>query len=448
MTMAREDYIDLKTAIPGPKGMEWYARDRASISPSYVRPYVLVADHAEGMEVTDVDDNTYLDFTAGVAVNSTGHRHPEVVRAIKEQSDKLVHMSGTDFFYPIQIELAEKMKEISPGSTEKMVWYGNSGAEAVEAGLKLARWHTHRPTAIAFFGGFHGRTYGAVTLSGSKAKHREGFSPMLQGVVHVPYAYCYRCPFNLVPRTCGLRCIDMVEEVMERIAPPSDTAVMVAEPIQGEGGYIVPPEGYFQRLRQMTEQRGILLMIDEVQTGIGRTGKMFAIEHWGVEPDIIAIAKGIASGLPLGIMVAKKNIMDWKQGAHGSTFGGNPVSCAAALKTIDLVQGGLMQNAAVQGKYIMRQLRSLQKKHPLMGDVRGKGLMIGVEFVRDTKKTKAKEESNAFVNEAFKRGLLLLPCGENCVRLSPSLIVTRDQCDTMLDIWEESLGAVENQMNS
>jgi len=446
--MARKDYIDLKTAIPGPVGMEWYARDRASISPSYVRPYVLVADHATGMEVTDVDGNTYLDFTAGVAVNSTGHRHPEVIDAIKDQADKLVHMSGTDFFYPIQIQLAEKIQEIAPGPTEKMVWYGNSGAEAVEAGLKLARWHTKRPLALAFFGGFHGRTYGAVTLSGSKAKHREGFSPMLQGVVHVPYAYCYRCPYNLTSDKCSLRCVDMIEEVMERIAPPSDTAVMVVEPIQGEGGYVVPPEGYFQKLRQITADRGILLMIDEVQSGMGRTGKMFAIEHWNTEPDIMAVAKGVASGLPLGIMVAKKSVMDWKQGAHGSTFGGNPLSCAAALKTIELVQGGMMQNAAIQGEYIMGHLRAMQARHPLMGDVRGKGLMVGVEFVRDAKKTKAKEESNAFVIEAFKRGLLLLPCGENSVRLSPSLIVNQDQCDVMLDIWEEALKAVERQVKN
>jgi len=428
--------------------MEWYARDRASISPSYVRPYVLVADHATGMEVTDVDGNTYLDFTAGVAVNSTGHRHPEVIDAIKDQADRLVHMSGTDFFYPIQIQLAEKIQEIAPGPTEKMVWYGNSGAEAVEAGLKLARWHTKRPLALAFFGGFHGRTYGAVTLSGSKAKHREGFSPMLQGVVHVPYAYCYRCPYNLTSDRCSLRCVDMIEEVMERIAPPSDTAVMVVEPIQGEGGYVVPPEGYFQKLRQITADRGILLMIDEVQSGMGRTGKMFAIEHWNTEPDIMAVAKGVASGLPLGIMVAKKNVMDWKQGAHGSTFGGNPLSCAAALKTMDLVQGGMMQNAAIQGEYIMGHLRAMQARHPLMGDVRGKGLMIGVEFVRDAKKTKAKEESNALVIEAFKRGLLLLPCGENSVRLSPSLIVNQDQCDVMLDIWEEALKAVERQVKN
>ncbi|MHB8071030.1 MAG: acetyl ornithine aminotransferase family protein [Candidatus Cryosericum sp.] len=446
--MARKDYIDLKTAIPGPVGMEWYARDRASISPSYVRPYVLVADHAEGMEVTDVDGNTYLDFTAGVAVNSTGHRHPEVVKAIKDQADKLVHMSGTDFFYPIQIQLAEKIKEIAPGPTEKMVWYGNSGAEAVEAGLKLARWHTKRPLALAFFGGFHGRTYGAVTLSGSKAKHREGFSPMLQGVVHVPYAYCYRCPYNLTSDKCSLRCVDMIEEVMERIAPPSDTAVMVVEPIQGEGGYVMPPEGYFQKLRQITEQRGILLMVDEVQSGMGRTGKMFAIEHWDTEPDIMAVAKGVASGLPLGVMIAKKAVMDWKQGAHGSTFGGNPLSCAAALKTIDLIQNGMMKNAAIQGEYIMGHLRAMQTRHPLMGDVRGKGLMIGIEFVKDTKKTKAKDESNALVIEAFKRGLLLLPCGENSVRLSPSLIVTQDQCDVMLDIWEEALKAVEKQMKN
>jgi 4-aminobutyrate aminotransferase len=446
--MAKKDYIDLKTAIPGPLGMEWYARDRASISPSYVRPYVLVADHALGMEVTDVDGNTYLDFTAGVAVNSTGHRHPEVIKAVKDQADKLVHMSGTYFFYPIQIQLAEKIKEIAPGPTEKMVWYGNSGAEAVEAGLKLARWHTKRPLALAFFGGFHGRTYGAVTLSGSKAKHREGFSPMLQGVVHVPYAYCYRCPYSLTPDQCGLRCVDMIEEVMERIAPPSDTAVMVVEPIQGEGGYVMPPEGYFQKLREITEQRGILLMVDEVQSGMGRTGKMFAIEHWNTEPDIMAVAKGVASGLPLGIMIAKKNVMDWKQGAHASTFGGNPLSCAASLKTIELIQNGMMKNAAIQGEYIMGNLHDMQKRHPLMGDVRGKGLMIGIEFVKDAKKTKAKDESNALVLEAFNHGLLLLPCGENCVRLCPSLIVTQDQCDVMLDVWEESLEAVEKQMKS
>ncbi len=446
--MARKDFIDLKTAIPGPKGMEWYARDRAAISPSYVRPYVLVAEHGEGMLVEDADGNTYLDFTAGVAVNSTGHCHPEVVKAIKDQADQLIHMSGTDFFYPLQIRLAEKMQEILPGKTEKMVWYGNSGAEAVEAGLKLARWHTKRPMALSFFGGFHGRTYGAVTLSGSKAKHKEGFSPMLQGVVHVPYAYCYRCPVGLTSDMCGFRCVEMIEEVMERVAPASDVAVMVVEPIQGEGGYVMPPAGYFERLRGLTEQRGILLMVDEVQSGMGRTGKMWAIEHWDVEPDIIAIAKGVASGMPLGIMVAKKNVMDWKQGAHGSTFGGNPLSCAAALKTIELVQNGMMKNAAVQGEYIMGHLRAMQKKHPIMGDVRGKGLMIGVEFVRDARKTKAKDESNEFVLEAFKRGLLLLPCGENSVRLSPSLCVTRDQCDVMLDIWEELVTDVEKHMKT
>ncbi|MBC7225480.1 MAG: acetyl ornithine aminotransferase family protein, partial [Anaerolineae bacterium] len=366
----------------------WVARDQNVISPSYTRSYPFVMAKGRGAEVWDVDGNRFLDFNAGIAVTATGHAHPEVVKAIQEQAEQFIHMSGTDFYYPVQIELAEKLNQISPMEEPTQVFFANSGAESVEAAFKLARYHTGRPRMLAFIGAFHGRSMGALSLTASKYVQRAGFSPLVPGVTHVPYAYCYRCPFNLEYPKCDLHCVTYIEEtVFRHYVPPEDVAAIFVEPIQGEGGYVVPPPEYHGRLRELMAKYGILYVADEVQTGFGRTGKWFAIEHWNVEPDIVTVAKGIASGMPLGAMIARKSVMTWGPGAHANTFGGNPVCCAAALATIRLIEDGLTENARVQGERMMEQLREMQSRHPSIGDVRGKGLMVGVELVlnRETK---------------------------------------------------------------
>jgi 4-aminobutyrate aminotransferase len=392
-------------------------------------------DHGQGSLVWDVDGNQFIDFTAGIAVNATGHCHPEVVQAIKDQADKFIHMSGTDFYYKVQIELAEKLNAIVPGREQKQVFFTNSGTEAVEAAFKLARYSTGCTRMIAFLGAFHGRSMGALSLTASKYVHRAGFSPLVPGVTHVPYGYCYRCAYNLEYPSCDVYCVKYIEDTLfRRLVSPEEVAAIFVEPIQGEGGYVVPPPLYHQRLRELTDKYDILLVDDEIQAGMGRTGKMFAIEHWGVVPDIVCIAKGIASGMPLGAMVASKRQMTWPSGAHGNTFGGNPISCAAALATIRLIEGGYMQNAARMGERFMERLKHMQGKHPSMGDVRGLGLMIGVELVKD-KDTKepAVELRDAVVQKCFEQGLLILGCGMSTVRFMPALNITADLVDEGLE---------------
>jgi len=436
---------DIKTALPGPKAKALIDRDKTVVSPSYTRGYPLVIERGSGATVEDVDGNVFLDCAAGIAVNSTGHSHPAVVKAITDQAQKFLHMSGTDFYYEPQVRLAEELAAIAPINGGVRSFFGNSGTEAVEACLKLARYTTGRQNIIAFIGGFHGRTMGSLALTASKAIQRRGFGPLLPGVYHAPYPDRYRCPIGSSPDSCAEACIDYIEhQLFTHLVSPDEVAAIVVEPIQGEGGYVVAPPAFLQRLRDLTTKHGILLVADEVQSGMGRSGKMFAIEYSGVEPDMIAIAKGIASGLPLGVAVARGGLMAWPPGAHASTFGGNPVSCAAALATIKLLRDGLVQNAADVGAHLMKGLAALADTHRLIGDVRGRGLMVGVELVRDRKtKERATDERDAVVTAAFARGLLVLGAGKNAVRFSPPLVLTREEADTAIRIFDEALSEVE-----
>lgn len=432
------------TELPGPRARTFLKRDCKYISPSYTRSYPAVIEKGSGVWVTDVDGNEFLDFSAGIAVLATGHCHPEITKVIKEQSKKLLHMSGTDFYYPCQIELAEKLAEIVPGAKNKKVFFGNSGAESIECAMKLARFHTRRPRYIAFTGAFHGRTYGALSLTSSKAGQRRFFGPLLPDVTHVPYAYCYRCPFNLSYDSCELECVKYIEEVVfKKIAPPEEVAAIFVEPIQGEGGYVIPPDNFLPSLRKLCNDYDIILVDDEVQSGMGRTGKMFAIEHFNTKADMYCIAKGIASGLPLGVCVSNSSLMNWPPGAHASTFGGNPVSCAAALKTIELLENGLIDNTARLGELALKRMSELKEHYDFIGDVRGKGLMIGVEFVTDKKtKTPVKDKRDAVVYEAFKQGLLILGAGESVIRIIPPLVINEQELQTGLDIIEQVIKKV------
>jgi 4-aminobutyrate aminotransferase len=437
----RPDMPHITGPLPGPRARAVVERDRRVVSPSYTRPYPLVAERGEGAIVQDVDGNRFLDFSAGIAVVATGHCHPRVVRAIQEQAAQLIHMSGTDFYYENMVALAEALAAVAPGPGERRVYFGNSGAEAIEAAMKLARYYTGRDKFIAFLGGFHGRTLGALSLTASKAVQRRGFGPLVPGVSHVPYPYCYRCPYGQKPETCATECIKVIEErLLKTIAPADEVAGIVLEPVQGEGGYVVPPQKVFDELQRIARKYGILLILDEVQSGMGRTGKMWAAEHFGVDPDIFAVAKGIASGLPLGATVARAEVMNWGPGSHASTFGGNPVSVAAALVTLELLEQELVDNAARMGAYLMGRLSEWPDHFPQVGDVRGLGLMIGVEMVKD-RETREKDPQlrDRIVQMAFERGLLVLGAGENSLRLSPPLMISQSQADCALDILEECL---------
>lgn len=441
-----KDYPKMKVAPPGPKAKAVIDQDEKYTSTSYIKEYPLVVERGSGTMIEDVDGNRYLDFMAGIAVVTTGHSHPKVVDAIKRAAEKFLHICPTDFYYPSFANLAQKMAEIAPGKSTKKVFLGNSGTEAVEAAIKLSRYHTRRSRLISFFGAFHGRSMGALSLTASKMKQRQHFSPFLPGVTHVPYGYCYRCPYNLQYPSCNLYCVNVLEEeYFAKMVPPDDVAAVFVEPIQGEGGYVAPPPDYHQRLKQICEKYGILYVADEVQSGMGRTGKWFASEHYGVEPDIVCVAKGIASGMPISAMIAKSDVMTWPAGSHGSTFGGNPVACEAALATIELVEESLMANAAEVGGYLLQQLKTMINRHRLIGDVRGYGLMIGIEFVRDrVTKEKAREETDDIVQRAFGKGLLLLGCGENIIRFAPPLIVDKEDADTALEILDQVLTEVES----
>ena len=437
----------IKTPLPGPKAKAIIARDSVVVSPSYTRGYPLVMDHGYGAMVEDVDGNVFLDCAAGIAVNATGHSHPDVVKAVTEQAERFLHMSGTDFYYEPQVQLAEDLAAVIPIDGGVRSFFGNSGTEAIEACIKLARYATGRPNIIAFLGGFHGRTMGSLALTASKAIQRRGFGTMLPGVYHAPFPNCYRCPLGSTAGDCSAACIDYIEQqLFVHLVSPDEVAAVVVEPIQGEGGYVVAPDTFLQRLRELTRAHGILLVADEVQSGMGRSGKMFAIEHAGVRPDMVAIAKGIASGLPLGVAAARADLMAWPPGAHASTFGGNPVACAAAIATLKLLKDGLVANAAEVGDYLMDGLRALAGRHCLIGDVRGRGLMIGVELVRDRQtKERATRERDAVVTGAFDRGLLLLGAGRNTIRFSPPLVLSREQADTAIRIFDEALSEVEKQ---
>jgi 4-aminobutyrate aminotransferase len=433
--------------IPGPKARKYLERDRKVISPSYTRVYPFVMDHGKGSEAWDVDGNRYIDFAAGIAVTSTGHSHPAVTKAIKDQAEKFLHISGTDFYYPQQIELAEKLAEIAPMRGAKGVFFTNSGAESVEAALKLALNQTQRPHFIAFYGAFHGRTSGALSFTASKPVQREGFSPFLSNVTHVPFSNPFRCPHHRAESECKNDCICVTyieETVFGKKISPQEVAAIIVEPIQGEGGYIFPQENFLPQLRELCDKYGILLIADEIQTGIGRTGKWFGIEHWGVEPDIVCSAKGLASGMPLGAMIARSEVMKWGPGSHASTFGGNPLSCVAALATLELIEGGFMENASRMGEVFIEELTKIQKRHPSIVRVEGKGLMVVAELVKDpiTKEPDA-ELRDDVVNRAFKKGLLLLGCGTSGIRFIPPLNISKELVEEGLAIFEEALNEAE-----
>jgi 4-aminobutyrate aminotransferase len=430
---------DIKTSLPGPKARALIDRDRKFVSPSYTRDYPFVIARGEGAVVEDVDGNRFLDCAAGIAVNSTGVSHPDVVAAIVEQAQKFIHMSGTDFYYEPQVRLAEELSAIVPIDGDVRTFFGNSGTEATEAAIKLARYHTKRQGIIAFIGAFHGRSMGALSLTASKAIQRRGFAPFMPGVYHAPYPDTYR--FEGSADHCAELALSFIRDtILVHLIPPDEVSAIVVEPIQGEGGYIVPPRAFLQGLRELATEHGMVLVVDEVQSGMGRTGKMFASEHFDLKADVVNIAKGIASGLPLGVTCARADIMTWPPGAHASTFGGNPVSCAAANATIKLLKESLVANAAAVGAYLMDGLRALQEKHPLIGDVRGRGLMIGIELVRDPKtKERAVEERNALIQAMFRRGVLVLGAGRNAMRLAPPLVFSKTQADSVLEVFDQAL---------
>jgi len=440
------NYPKIIVTPPGPKARELVKKDEQLISPSYVRFYPLVVESGKDCIIKDVDGNEYIDFNSGLVCLNVGHNHPKVIEAIKKQCDRFIHYSNTDFFYKEVVELAEELSKITPGRFDKKVYYGNSGTEAIEAAIKLAKWHTRKPQFIAFIGGFHGRTTGSLSFTASKLTQRRYFFPLMPGVTHVPYPYCYRCPFKLEYPECDYWCINYIEEfILQKYLPPEEVSAILFEPIQGEGGYVVPPPEYFQKLKKLADKYGILLIDDEVQAGMGRTGKWFAIEHWKVEPDILCTAKALASGLPLGAMIAKASIMDWEGGSHASTFGGNPVACVAAAATINIIkEEKLLENATKQGDYILKRLREFQQKSEILGDVRGKGLMIGAEIIENKgSKKPAKEKASEIMIRSWKRGVAVITCGVSTIRIAPPLNITRELVDAALDIIEDVIKEVE-----
>ena len=443
--MTARDYPKIVVPPPGPKARAVVDRDAEWTSTCYIKEYPLVISRGQGVMVEDVDGNRFLDFMAGIAVSSTGYGHPKVVGAVKDAADRFLHICGGDFYYESMAALCERLAKVAPGRAKKRVFLTNSGTEAVEAAIKLARHATRRTAIIAFRGAFHGRTTGAVSLTSSKARQHAGFGPLLPDVHHVPFAYRYRCQFCADEPACNRGCIDVIEkELFTRHLDPKDVAAIFVEPIQGEGGYVVPPAGYLPALRELCDRHGILLVADEVQCGVGRTGKMFACEHEGVEPDILLTAKGLGSGMPIGAMISKESVTTWESGSHGSTFGGNPVCCAAALATLDLVEGGLMANAARMGERLLARAAGLKEKHPCIGDVRGRGLMVGIEFVKDrATREPAGELVHDLVQRAFRQGLLLLGAGKSTLRLAPPLVVDQHDVDTAMDMIDACLAELD-----
>jgi len=438
----------LVTTLPGPKAKQLVERDAAVVSPSYTRDYPLVAKIGRGAMIEDVDGNTFLDFAAGIAVCATGHCHPDVVAAIQKQASELIHMSGTDFYYPNLVELAEKLASIAPGKEAKRVYFGNSGAEAIEAAIKLVKYHTKRDKLIAFHGAFHGRTMGALSLTASRSIQRKGFGTLLSGVFHMPFPDTYRGTYGVRPEFASADCLSYLEnELFRRRVDPEEVAGIFIEPIQGEGGYLPAPADFLQGLQRICRKYGIMFVADEVQSGMGRTGKWWASDHAGIEPDIICTAKGIASGMPLSAIIARADVMNWVPGAHASTFGGNPVCIGASLTTLGLLERQYMANAARMGDYIMNRTAGWREKHKVVGEVRGKGLMIGIEFVRDQKtREKATDLRNKLVQMAFHKGLLVLGSGDTTLRLCPPLVIDEAQADFALDTLEACITQIERSL--
>ncbi len=446
-TLAETKVPRLVTPLPGPEARRILGLDARYVSPSYTRDYLLVVRTGRGAMVEDVDGNIFLDYAAGIAVCATGHCHPEVVAAIQKQAAELIHMSGTDFYYSRMVELAEKLASIAPGTEPKRVHFANSGAEAIEAAIKLAKYHTKRDKLVAFHGAFHGRTLGALSLTASKAVQRKGFGTLLAGVFHTPYPDTYRGAYGVRPEHAAADCLSYLEnELFRRQVDPEEVAAVFVEPIQGEGGYILAPAEFLQGLQRVCRKHGILLVADEVQCGMGRTGKFWAGDHAGLEPDIICTAKGIASGMPLSAIIARASVMDWRPGAHGSTFAGNPVCIAASLATIHLLEEKYMDNAARMGEFILRRTAGWPERFKSVGDVRGRGLMVGIEFVRDQKtREKAPDLRNLIVQIAFQKGLLVLPAGDTTLRLSPPLLVDEEQTDFALRTLEDCIREAERK---
>ncbi len=426
---------------PGPKAQAWIQRDESTLSPSLTRSSQLVGLRAEGVFVEDVDGNIFLDFGSGIAVTGLGHRHPDVIAAVKKQLDQLIFVNSLDYFTVPQVEYAEMLFKVTPGNFRKRVFYCNSGSEAIDTAIKMAKWHTRRAYGIGYINGFHGRTIGAVSFTTTGAPARRGFAPMYPIGHFVPYPYCYRCLFNREYPSCDLYCMNYLTDIMlKKITPADEVAFILVEPIQGAGGYIVPPKEFLPRLQQICRDQGILLILDEVQSGFGRTGKMFASQAFGIEPDIMAVSKALAHGLPAGAAIARAEVMNWEPGAHEGTLNGGPVIMEAAKAVLQVIaKEKLLKKSAEQGAYLKDQLLQLQKRYPLIGDVRGLGLMVGIELIKDSRKTPAPEERNKLLDEAFKRGLLLLGAGESSIRLAPPLIITREQIDIGLSIIEDCL---------
>jgi 4-aminobutyrate aminotransferase len=441
----------IKTKLPGPNAARAVKEDARIISPSYTRSYPLVAKKGTGALIEDVDGNVFLDFAAGIAVCSTGHCHPHVVEAIQKQAGELIHMSGTDFYYESMTTLADRLSKSAPMKGPHRVYYGNSGTEAVECAMKLARYHTKRPHIIAFYNAFHGRTMGALSLTASKPQQRRRFMPLVPGVTHVPYPHSYRRPEGTDAKQYAIDCARFIEDkVFKTTVPPEECAAIILEPVQGEGGYVPAPKEFLQEIRSICDRHGIMMVCDEVQSGAGRTGKMWAVQHSGVEPDIITSAKGIASGMPLGVVITKAEVMDWVPGSHASTFGGNPVCIASALATLDILENEAIANAAKIGDYMKQRIQTWVGKYEIVGDVRGMGLMIGIEIVKDKKsKAVAGKERDRIVDQlCFERGVLMLGCGETTIRLSPPLIITKEQADIAMDVLEECIGIVNKESGS
>jgi 4-aminobutyrate aminotransferase len=441
----RAAYPKIVVTPPGPKARDLVRGDESYISRSMVRWYPLVAESGSGCIVKDVDGNEFIDFNSGLAVLNVGHCHPKVVSAITEQAKKLIHYSYTDFYYQAIVDLSKELTKITPGDYAKRTFLGNSGTEVVEAAMKMAKWHTRNSLFLAYTGAFHGRTLGAVSLTASKPVQRRHFFPLVPGATHVPYPYCYRCPFHLSHPECDLWCVDFIEEeVLNKYVPAENVAAMFVESIQGEGGYVVPPDDYFKRLRRLLDKHNIMMIDDEIQSGIGRTGKWFAIEHFGVVPDAVCIAKAIGSGLPIGALVCRDEMMDWEGGSHATTFGGNPVACAAGLAVIDVIrQERLLENATRQGAHLLNRLKEMQRKYPIIGDVRGKGLMVGAEIVKDPDtKEPGSELSREIMTKCFKRGLAIITSGKSTMRFIPPLVITRDLLDAGLDVFETTIKEV------
>ena len=429
------------TTPPGPKASELIERDKKLLSGSLTRCAPLVGEKAEGMYIEDPDGNVFLDFGSGIAVTALGHRHPVVVEAIKKQLDKIIFLNSLDYYSPSQVDYAEQICKLTPGNSEKRIFYTNSGSESVEAAIKIAKAHNRRPYGIGYINGFHGRTMGAISFTTTNLVGRRGYAPMYPIGQFVPYPYCYRCLFNKSYPSCGLECMNYLTDIVfKKIVPPDETSFIILEAIQGSGGYIVPPVEFFTKLRGICDEHGIVLIVDEVQTGFGRTGKMFASEHFDLEPDIITLSKAFAHGLPAGAAIAKAEIMDWDPGAHEGTLNGGPVIMEAAKAVLKVLKDeNLLENAENQGLYLKEQLKQLQVKYPVIGDIRGIGLMVGIEFIKDEKKTPDAELRDKLIQKAFERGLLLLGAGISSIRLAPPLIVKREELNIGLDILKDCL---------